>query len=371
MTKNKKICILTSVHPVFCGRIFQKQAKTLAGVNYEVFLIAQHSKKETREGIKIIPLKKPQNRLERFTKTGFSLYRKALSQQADIYHFHDPELIFWMILLKIKTGAKIVYDIHEDVPNQILSKRWLPLLIRRPLSLMVSFLENLSVQFFDAVVLATPTISNHIYCDKKVVIYNFPILRGDFFKNYISYSKRPQSFVYPGAITGDRGIKETIQAITLLDDFCGVKFELAGTFSSNKVMNRLMILPGWSLVNYYGEISSEKVVSLLSNARAGIVVHQPIPNEVDALPVKVFEYMAAGLPIIASDFPRLSKIIEKINCGILVNPLKPEEIAEAMRWILKHPAKAEAMGKRGRQAVESTYNWGAEEEKLLSLYKEL
>lgn len=367
----KKVCILTSVHPIFDTRIFHKEAKTLVQNGYDVTLIARHDKNEIIDGIKIIALPKSRNRLERFIKTGSLLYKKALEQKADIYHFHDPELLPWMIILKFKIRTKIIYDIHEDVPRQILNKYWLPRIIRKPIALVMSSIEWLSARVFDAIIVATPKIADRFFTVKTVRIQNFPITTEMLSANLISYSVRPPSFVYPGVIARIRGAVEMIQALALLSDILGVKLELAGNFSPNEFVNTLRALPGWTSVNYHGEISREQLTHLLGNVRAGLVLHQPVPNEIDAQPIKMFEYMAAGLPVIASDFPIWRQIIDGANCGVLVDPSNPTAIAEAMRWIIKHSAEAEAMGHRGRQAIEHKYNWNTEERKLLNLYKEL
>ena len=97
----------------------------------------------------------------------------------------------------------------------------------------------------------------------------------------------------------------------------------------------------------------------------------PEPNHIDVQPNKMFEYMAAGLPVIASNFPHWREIIEGAGCGLLVDPLDPEAIAAAMKWILDHPAEAEAMGQRGRQAVEKKYNWESQSLQLLEIYNRL
>ena len=366
----KKICILTSVHPVFDARIFYKEAKTLSSAGYDVSLIAQHNKKETVENIKIIPLPKPKNRFERFLKTDYLLYKKALQQKADVYHFHDPELLPWMIMLKKKMQTKIIYDVHEDVPCQILNKHWLPRIIRGFIAKIVGSTEWLSAKIFDAILPATTKIANRFPTIKTTVIHNFPIIT-DFSINSIPYFERPLSFVYAGGIAKIRGIMEAIQALSLLNDVPQKKLELAGPFDHKKFFETLKSLPGWTLVNYYGTIPEKQVNLLLGKVRAGLVLHQPVPNEIDALPIKLFQYMAAGLPIIASNFPAWKKIINKANCGLLVDPLDTKAISKAMRWILKNPEEAKIMGQRGRRAIELNYNWENESKKLLEIYEKL
>ncbi len=72
-----------------------------------------------------------------------------------------------------------------------------------------------------------------------------------------------------------------------------------------------------------------------------------------------------------SDFPLWREIVEGAGCGLLVDPLNPEEIANAILWLLERPAEAQAMGKRGREAVRMRYNWSIEAQKLLQMYREL
>jgi glycosyltransferase involved in cell wall biosynthesis len=174
-----------------------------------------------------------------------------------------------------------------------------------------------------------------------------------------------------GGIVNIRGAKEMVIALEYLRDISGLKLEMAGEFSPDGFDNELRVLLAWSLVNYHGHIGRSEVANLLGGVRAGLVVLHPVINYIDALPVKMFEYMAAGLPVIASDFPLWRQIIEGAQCGLLVDPMCPEAIADAMRWILVHPIEAEAMGRRGRKAVEEKYNWNHEADKLIDLYKKL
>jgi hypothetical protein len=85
-------------------------------------------------------------------------------------------------------------------------------------------------------------------------------------------------------------------------------------------------------------------------------------------PTKLFEYMAARVPVVASDFPLYRAIVEGAGCGIVVDPTSPHAIAEAVRYLLDHPEDAQAMADRGRAAMLERYNWHASKEALLELY---
>ena len=128
---------------------------------------------------------------------------------------------------------------------------------------------------------------------------------------------------------------------------------------------------GWSKVRFHGWSSRTEVANILGDVRAGLVVLHPLKNYIDSFPTKMFEYMAIGLPVIASDFPLWRRIISDVNCGLFVDPQNPEAIAKAMQWILDHPQEAEDMGQRGRKAVEEVYNWKSESVKLANLYESL
>ena len=365
-----KVCMLTSVHPPFDVRIFHKEAKSLVKAGYDVTLIAQHDKEEIVDGVKIINLQKPSNRIERMTKTVWSAYRKAVELDCDLYHLHDPELLLIGIMLKCK-GKKVIYDVHEDVPKQTLSKDYLPVMIRQPLAWTIGAVEWIGAKILDAIVPATPKIAERFPPFRTMTIQNFPIINELVNVTPVPYQKRTATFVYVGGIASIRGAKEMVRALEYFKDGSSIRLSLAGDFSPNILYDELKILPEWQFVDYHGHVSREQVASLLNSARAGLVLFHPEPNHIDAQPNKLFEYMSAGLPVIASDFPLWRRIIDGAGCGLLVDPMNPEAIATAMRWILEHPAEAEEMGKRGRSAVERVYNWESEAAKLKGMYKKL
>ena len=163
-----------------------------------------------------------------------------------------------------------------------------------------------------------------------------------------------------------------IQAMNLMPDSLHVRLKLAGPFIPPSLQEEVRRLPGWERVDKLGVLEMSAVMDLLSQVRAGLVlIHHPLTRFKPGLPVKMFEYMAMGLPVIASDCPPWREIIEGAGCGLLVDPAKPQVIAEAIEYVLSHPDEAENMGRRGRQAIENQYNWETEKHKLLQLYASL
>ncbi len=358
-----KVCILTSVHPPFDTRIFHKEAKSLAKAGYDVSLIAQHDKDEIVDVIRIVPVPKPKNRLERMTKTVWTVYRKALKINADIYHFHDPELMPIGLLLK-RHGKRVIYDVHEDAPRQNLSKSYIPAAFRKPISLMIEALEAFSSRRFDGVVTATPFINRRFLelGANAVNVNNYP-LASELYNAEDHWKNKEKAVCYVGGIVRIRGAFEMVEAIGRTK----YRLLLAGNIELD-IEKGLKQMSGWHQIEALGFVDRDGGRATIGRSMAGLVVLHPTINYIDALPVKMFEYMSAGIPVVASNFPLWKEIIEGAECGICVDPLNSEEIAKAIQFIVEHPVEAEQMGKNGRMAVEERYNWGIEEKKLLGFY---
>lgn len=162
-----------------------------------------------------------------------------------------------------------------------------------------------------------------------------------------------------------------VKAMAALPMDFDARLAVAGVFSPPQLETDTSSDEGWYRVDYLGWQDRKDITLLLGRARVGLVVLHPIPNYLLSYPVKLFEYMAAGLPVIASDFPLWRDIIEDANCGIMVEPFNTNALATSIQWLIEHPEEAEEMGKRGQKAVISKYNWGKEAEKLLELYKKI
>jgi len=364
----KKVCILTSVHLPFDTRIFHKQAKSLVTAGYDVTLIAQHDKDEVVDRIKIISLPKAKNRFWRMVGT-WRVFKLAYGQRAEVYHFHDPELLPVGLFLKLLKRGKVIYDVHEDYPKEILTKYWLPSISRKPLSCLFNFIEKSASCRLDFIIAVTDGLRAEFKKGKRATVRNYPILED--IQPERRFELQNPSLIYAGSLTEIRGIGEIVQAMEHVDPSKNIKLILCGTFSPESYEQKVRRLKGFEKVEYVEWVKQEEVWLKLSHATIGIVCFHPTLNHINSMPNKLFEYMAAGLPVIASNFPLWKEIIEGDNCGLTVNPLDPSEIARAIEYLLEHPDEARRMGENGRKAVIEKYNWETESKLLLRVYDDL
>ena len=363
-----RVAHLTAVHPPDDVRIFVKQCRTLAAAGYDVNLVAPAPRDEVIDGVHLHAIPRTATSwLSRMTGTVRAVYSKALELDADLYHLHDPELMPVALLLRAR-GKTVVYDSHEHLPQQISTKPWIPALLRRPLAVVADWLERNATRVFAAVVTAEPYVQERFVgrAPRVVTVNNYPVL-AEFPAVAADWSHKEAAACYAGSITELRGAREMLAAV----ERAQAKLLLAGRFSPAALEAELAAEPGWDRVEFLGAVARDGLTAMLGRARAGLVVLHPVPNYVDANPTKMFEYMSAGIPVIASNFPAWERIVNRHECGICVDPMSPVAIAEAIQWILEHADKAREMGQNGRRAVESMYNWEAERDSLLGLYEQL
>lgn len=366
-----KICHLTTVHPPYDTRIFIKMCKSLAKYGYDVTLVARSEiQDEIIDGVKIHSLKKRNTgRIIRFFYSIKDGLAAILFKDYDIIHFHDPELIPLGVFLKI-LGCKVIYDVHEDISQQVYSKKYIPNWLCNIVSAFCRYIELIAILNFDGFSCATPFIGRRFPKRKTQIVQNFPIVNELTSPITGSYEKRKKQVCYIGVISEVRGIIEIIRAMEYVET-PNVILALGGNFSPKALENKILGEKGWNFCKYYGFVDRKKIAEIFLQSRVGLVLFHPESNHINAQPNKFFEYMSSGLPIIASNFPLWKKIIEKIQCGLVVDPLQPKSIAKAIDWILDNPRDAYEMGQRGKTFVQDVCNWEVEFDNLQQLYKRI
>jgi glycosyltransferase involved in cell wall biosynthesis len=367
--RRARVVHLTSAHPADDPRIFDKECASLAEHGYDVHLVAPGAPNASRNGVTVwgVPPPPRGGRAARMTRTVADVLRVGYALDGDVYHLHDPELIPCGLVLS-SAGRHVVYDAHEDLPRGVLLKDWIRPRLRRPIARFAELTEGLAARRFSAVVAATPSIEERFAtrAPRAVVVSNFARLE-EFDGHSAGAVEKETAVCYVGLISEQRGACVMVEAMAEVE----ATLLLAGRFSPASLGDQLSSAPGWSRVVALGQLDRAGVATTLRRSRAGLSVLAPVPTYLTSQPTKVYEYMAAGVPVIASDFPFWRTIVEDNRCGICVDPTDPRAVAGAIRWILAHPEEAEAMGRNGRRAVERQYTWAPEAGKLLSLYEDI
>ena len=359
-----KIAHLTTVHAQNDNRIFYKECTTLANNKYDVSLIVAGGKSRVLNGIKIVGYEKDNSgRVKRIVQTSFFHMIKICKEvNADVYHFHDPELIFVGLYLKAK-GKKVIYDIHENNPASILSKPYIKSkIMRKVLSKCFYIFEQSAVKFFDAIVTARPDISERFKHKNLVTLRNFPILpKLQDIKN-IEIEKSKPSVIFVGGLHPQRGIDELLDAFEELDSF---ELWLLGPITENNLKER--IEKGCKNVRYLGIVEAYEVFSYIDSADIGIITFLNEPNHIKTLATKPFEYMACGKPMIMSNFKYWKDTFKESS--LYVDPSNPKEIREKIEYLFSNKELQESMGELNRRLAKDEYNWEKESQKLLNLYR--
>jgi len=338
----------------------------LASEKYIVNLIVPHNKRETIKGVNIIPLTQYRNRLLRFILGSVEVSVKTIKSKAKVVHFHDPELMFVGVLLSI-SGKKVFYDVHEDLPKQILYKPWLKsAFIKNLLSISIKITEQLCALFFTKIICATPDIGKKFNPSKTIVVRNFALLSLIDNAPVFDYNNNKINLVYVGGLTRIRGIKELIVVSESFEN--KIQINLLGQWEES-YYEECKTLKGYNNVKYFGLIPLDEVFKYIKGAHIGISLLSPTKNHLTSLPVKAFEYMACGKPILMSDFPYWKETFS--SCASFVNPANNAEIIEQLNELMNNPEKCNELGKAGRVLIENEYSWEAESKRLIQLYQNL
>lgn len=333
-------------------------------------LVAPHTQDEQVGGVRVKAVAPARSRGSRMTRTAFAVAQAAAAERARIYHLHDPELLLWAPMLR-RHGATVVFDMHEHTPVAMTTKHWLPPWARRPMSWLVRNGERILMSGMPVVFAEDAYTSDYRWVRRSAVVLNMPpssVLAA------VAAPKHPVfTLGYFGVVEPRRGVRVMLEAAEIL---AGRGRQVAVELVGNVVEPFRDELAAWQskasfTLRAHGRLKPELGWAEMARCHVGLAVLQATRNNQMSYPTKLFEYMALGLPVIASDFPLYRNVVGTHEAGFCIDPHKPELLADKIEWLMDHPAEAEAMGRRGQAAAERYFNWKHEAAKLLRFYEEL
>ena len=363
-----RIVHVTTAHGATDNRILHKECSHLAAQGFDVYLLASGDQDRTVRGVHVVALPLFGTRAKRLLRGGRCIWRHLTQLKPDVVHVHDPELLpvvlLWRRLARLDRRAHVVYDAHEDLPKQVYGKAYLPSLAR-PLAARVGhILERLADLRCDAIVVATPAIRTKYRNGRVTLVQNFP--RAEEYPDPAPLREAPAVVCYVGAVAHGRGAVEMVAAVRA--SVSADRLVIAGPAESPELAAGLTLDAG---VDYRGVLDPAQIPALLATSRLGLAVLHPLPNYLDAQSTKLFEYMAAGRPFLASDFPTWRALLGRFECGLFVDPRDVPAITQAIDTVLGDIEAASAMGRRGRAAFLDYFCFEPEGEQLVSLMRQL
>jgi len=363
-----KICHISSVHLAMDTRIFYRYCRSLCKY-YDVELIACHPKREKLHDIQITPYPRYKNRVFRVLLSWLLLLPKALQAKAKLYHLHDPELIPLGLVLKL-FRKKVIYDIHENIAEDIFDKDWIR--HKQLWYALYNLFEKPALHLFHIILAEDSYLKRYESRSKNItVIHNYCDI--SFFQPFRTNTelRDPNKLFYIGILLENRGILEILEAM-YLGQKQGHLYELHVVAELyTQVSDAVVSLPFYEEIKdqviFYGRKNLEDGYQISKMCGIGMCIIHPMSNSIESYPTKLFEYMAVGLPMIASHFPLYKTVVEGNECGYTADPKNPAEILEQIIAITNSEKRKE-MAENGQNAVENKYNWQNEESNLMKLY---
>ncbi|HYF67662.1 MAG TPA: glycosyltransferase [Ohtaekwangia sp.] len=360
-------------------RIYQRACLGLARNGLDVHLVAtgQRTVEEAISPSVTVHLIKPRKGIKRRYFSSKEAITISIKVEADIYHFHDPDLLPHIKRLKSKLPqAVVIYDIHENYVARFYQWR-IPVIVKPLFSELFRRFELQIIRQIDGFSAVSESLASLFKSTEKpyVIVRNSVDI-----SRLAEINLDTQKFDHPviytsGSNSDDRNIFNTVKALPLiLKTHSNVQMMFVGKYVGNakeqltrlahdlNVKDRLVLgdmLP-W-----------EDNFIRTAKAFCGCVFYKKNANNDVTIPNRIYEYMYCGIPVVASDYPELRKIVETANCGILVNADDPNSIAAAINLLLSDMPNAAELGKNGRKAIQEIYGYHNDLATMIKFYSTL
>jgi glycosyltransferase involved in cell wall biosynthesis len=375
--KTMSIAIVTSIHPDFDVRIW-KHATSLARAGCCVHLICPWKVKNgaTIDAVKMYPFARLHNRILRLLLSSWQILRalRPIFSNVDVIHFHDINILPIMALVSL--FKPVVYDVHENYADEMLVKYWIPLVLRLPLYWAVRVAHVIFPLIIKNIVLVVPQQENEFRSKRlrKIQIRNYASLRllNDYKDDYL---QRPNTILFTGGHYDENGSMLLLEiAEIMLKRAVSAQIIATDRFVSNSYRERFeseIKLRKLSNIQIISCVPPEKIMNILNKGTIASILGLRVAKSIKGIPTRLFEYMAAGLPIVSGDFAFQGEVVGAEHAGILAQPENPDSFVDAIEQLIKDKPFARSLGQNGQRAFKENYSWESQIPTLLNFYKEI
>ncbi|WP_420176473.1 glycosyltransferase [Luteococcus sp. OSA5] len=359
-----RVAHLSTVHQSWDNRILNKECRALAEAGFDVHLVISAEADRVTHGVQVHAIKR-RGRAARLVASQLEAWRALDRIRPQLLHFHDPELIPMAVAYGRCRGIPVVYDAHEDLVKQIETKPYLRGAAKGVARAAAARLVSLANRRCDAIVTVIDEIGQTFSPEREgrerpvVVVKNLP-WAADFAPR--EGSARERTAVYTGDISVERGLERMLDAVEATDSHL---------VTAGRCLVDEKRLTGSTRVDHRGLVPPSGLPGIIGEGQVGLVLLSRLPNYEHSLPTKVFEYMACGIPFLASDFAYWRELFGGLDAGLFVDPDDQPAIRAALAELLDDPERCARMGANGRRAVEERFGFEAESGKLVALMERL
>ena len=377
------VCVFTSAHDATDSRVVSREAVSIAEAGYDVTYYTPAGESDP-DGVDVVNYADTDGdfsvpSIGTRLRWAFEIGRILIGTDYDVYHFHDVELLPVGVALTVATDGAVIYDVHENVADVLEHKDIFPEPIRPALASLASAGELVLSRFVDEIVVASPDIADRFKGYDPTIVTNYPQRRWaeetDIDEKTDRMEPDEAQFVYCGLLSEDRGIITLIDAVGRIPDAYDASLVLGGKYASTEEEERIKRRAAASdRLETVGWLPTlEDVIDLFRRSDVGMMCFHPDPNKTNAMhrSNKLFQYMAAGLPIVVSDIGGWPDLISEVGCGLATDPEDPDAVAEAMIELLEDPERRAEFAENGHRAALEQFNWDVQRERLVGLYDRL
>ena len=373
----RRVCIVTSIHPDFDARIW-KHAVSLAASGVFVTLICPWSARTPpHEGnVDVVRFKRARGLLERLAVLPWRIGRLVFAQMrvTDVFHFHDIDVLPLMAVVSI--AKRVVYDVHENYPEEARLRKAVPAILRGPFSTLVRYAQMGLAWPIRNVVLVAPSQERDFPGTRfnKIYVRNYASRQfGQLGEDVVS---DPNTVVFSGSQHVNNGSLLLLEIAAAAKELRPeIRFIVADRFSASSFRQEFLdsrrSLQLDETILLFKNVLPHELNKVLARSAVAISPNLRVPQQINGVHTKLFEYMAVGLPIVASDLPHQVALLKEANCGLLARPEAVQEFAHALVDLLSDPVRAKTLGENGRRAFFEKYSYEAQVPALIHFYESI